>query len=39
LSELMECIQAQREIFEKYFVYRIQQMISLHPNVSNVNTG
>jgi AcrR family transcriptional regulator len=34
LSSLMEGVQAQREIFEKYFVYRIQKMISLHPDES-----
>ena len=29
LSELIKGIQTQKEIFEKYFVYRIQNMISL----------
>jgi AcrR family transcriptional regulator len=34
LSLLMEGVQAQREIFERYFVYRIQNMISLHQDES-----
>lgn len=34
LSELMQGVQAQREIFEKYFVYRIQHMIALRQNES-----
>jgi AcrR family transcriptional regulator len=34
LSELMEGVQAQPEIFEKYFVYRIQNMLALQPNES-----
>jgi AcrR family transcriptional regulator len=32
LSELMEGVQAQREIFEKFLVYEMQQIISLHPD-------
>jgi AcrR family transcriptional regulator len=34
LRELMRGVQAQREIFEKYFVYRIQHMIALQPDES-----
>jgi AcrR family transcriptional regulator len=34
LSELLEGIQVQREIFKKYFVYRIQQMLSLDQDES-----
>ncbi|MGE5606158.1 MAG: TetR/AcrR family transcriptional regulator [Bacteroidota bacterium] len=30
LTELMEGVQAQKDIFEKYLVYQIQNMISLH---------
>ena len=30
LGGLMEGVQAQKEIFEKYFVYQIQHLISLH---------
>ena len=31
LSELMERVQAQRDIFEKYLAYRIQNVVSLRP--------
>jgi AcrR family transcriptional regulator len=34
LNELIQGIHSQREIFEKYFAYRIQKMISLHPDES-----
>ncbi len=34
LGELMEGVQAQMEIFEKYFVYRIQKMIALRQDES-----
>ncbi len=34
LNELMQGVQAQKDIFEKYFVYRIQNMISLRPSES-----
>lgn len=34
LGELMEGVQAQREIFEKYFSYRIRQMLALKPDES-----
>ena len=34
LAELIEGVQAQKEIFESYFIYRIQNMIALHPNES-----
>jgi len=34
LNELMEGVRAQQEVFEKYFVYRIQQMISLDQDES-----
>jgi AcrR family transcriptional regulator len=34
LSELIQGVQAQKEIFEKYFVYRIQHLIALRQNES-----
>ena len=34
LGELMQGVQAQKDIFEKYFVYRIQKMISLRQSES-----
>lgn len=34
LGELMRGVQAEREIFEKYLVYRIRNMIALHPDES-----
>lgn len=34
LTELMEGVQAQKEIFEKYLVYQIRNMISLHKDTS-----
>ncbi len=34
LTELMQGVQAQREIFEKYFIYRIQKMITLEQDES-----
>ena len=34
LNEVLSGLQAQPEIFESYFVYRIQNMISLQPNES-----
>ena len=34
LSEVLSGVQAQPEIFESYFVYRIQNMISLQPTES-----
>lgn len=35
LTELMDGIQSQRDIFETYFIYRIQQMISLRVDESS----
>jgi AcrR family transcriptional regulator len=32
LTELMRGVEAQKELFERYFIYRIQQMISLERN-------
>ena len=34
LNELMSGIQRQKDIFEKYFIYRIQKMIALRPDES-----
>ncbi len=34
LNELMQGVQAQKDIFEKYFIYRIQNMISLQQDES-----
>lgn len=34
LDELMSGVQAQRALFEKYFIYRIRQMIALQPDES-----
>lgn len=34
LTEMMLGVETQKELFEKYFVYRIQQMISLHRNAN-----
>ena len=34
LNELMQGVQAQKDIFEKYFIYRIQNMISLQQSES-----
>lgn len=34
LGELMRGVQAEREIFEKYLVYQIRNMIALHPDES-----
>lgn len=35
LGELIRGVQAEKEIFEKYFVYRIKNMIALHPDESD----
>lgn len=35
ISELVDGVKERKEIFEKYFVYRIQQMISLERNATH----
>jgi AcrR family transcriptional regulator len=37
LGELMGWVKIQKEIFEKYFMYQIQNMISLRPNKSTAS--
>ena len=39
LDELMEGVRAQHEIFEKYFVYRIQNMLSLRQDERGNGSG